>query len=125
MLTSAVSGTANNKATLGPITVTEEDAFGNAINATGAGHGDPRVDLYRCHLCSTSGGAAVGSVTIAASSSSTTFFYGDTVAGSPTVTAGATGLASGTQTEAITAGTAAQIGFSSSAFTAGASSPGS
>ena len=123
-LTGAVSGTANSKATLGPITVTEQDAFGNAVNATTA---------TTVSLSSTSTGATfstsptgtpvVGSVTIPAGQSQTTFYYGDTVAGTPTVTASASGLASATQTETITAGSATKIGFTNSPFSAGASAP--
>ncbi len=123
VLTSAVSGTANNKATLGPITVTEQDAFGNAVNATNPVTVTLGSTSTGATFATTSGGSSVGSVTIPANQSSATFYYGDTVAGTPTVTASATGLAPGTQTETITAGTAKQIGFTSSAFTAGASSP--
>ena len=88
-----MSGTANNKATLGPITVTEEDAFGNAINATNPVTVTLGSTSTGATFATTSGGAVVGSVTIPANQSSATFYYGDTVAGAPTVTASASGLA--------------------------------
>ena len=47
-----------------------------------------------------------------------TFFYGDTVAGNPMITAASNGLASATQVETITAGWPAKLAFTSSAFTA-------
>jgi type II secretory pathway pseudopilin PulG len=123
-LSGAVSGTASNKATLGPVTVTLEDAFGNPVNATA---------LTTVSLSSTSAGASfstsstgtpsVGSVNIPAGQSTGTFYYGDTVAGSPTVTAGASGVAPATQSETISAGSATKIGFTNNPFSAGASAP--
>ena len=123
-LTGAVSGTASNKATLGPITVTLQDAFGNPVNATTA----TTVSLSSTSTgasfsTSSTGSPVVGSVTIPANQSTATFYYGDTVAGTPTVTASATGLASATQSETISAGTATKIGFTNSPFSAGASAP--
>ena len=92
-------------------------------------HGDPRghvrqpattADATTVNLTSnstgthefaaTSGGTAVTSVTLPANSRSVTAYYGDTKAGAPTITAAATGLNPGTQTETITGGTGDQVG---------------
>ncbi|TMB89280.1 MAG: hypothetical protein E6J45_10420, partial [Chloroflexi bacterium] len=63
------------------------------------------------------GGTPVTSVTINAGSSTQGFYYGDTKAGSPTITASSSGLTSATQAETITAGAAIKLVFTSSAFT--------
>ena len=49
------------------------------------------------------------SVTLPANTSSVTAYYGDDKAGTPTITAAATGLTSGTQQETITAGVPATL----------------
>ena len=123
-LTGAVSGSANNKATLGPITVALQDAFGNPVTTTTA----TTVSLSSTSTgatfsTSSTGNPVVGSVSIPAGQSTATFYYGDTVAGAPTVTASTPGLAPATQTETISAGSATKIGFTNNPFTAGASAP--
>ena len=83
------------------ITVQEQDAFGNA---------DPgalTVNLTSSSptgFFTTSSGSTtpVTSVSILAGQSSVSFYYADTKAGSPTLSAGASGLQTGTQTETIT-----------------------
>jgi type II secretory pathway pseudopilin PulG len=106
----AVSGSASSSATLGPITVQEQDAFGNptttaeTVNLASSSSG--------ARFAATSGGASITSVTIAAGSSSATLYYGDTKAGTPLLTASATGLSAGTQPETISAAAAAKLGFS-------------
>ncbi len=114
---SPVSGGASTSAKLGPITVQEQDAYGNVtttaltVNLTSSSAGTHA-------FAATSGGtAAITSINIAAGSSSATFYYGDSVAGTPTVTAAAAGLTSGTQQETITAGTGTQLAITSAAFT--------
>ncbi len=68
----------------------------------------------------TSGGAAVTSVTIPANGTSADFFYGDTKAGQPTITASNADVSSATQQETISAGAASQFAVSAgSAQTAG------
>jgi hypothetical protein len=107
----AVSGTASSNAVLGPITVQEQDTFGNAtvsaetVNLTST---DPATDSYAL----TSGGAQITSVSISSGSSSASFFYDDTQAGTPTVTASGS-LTSATQIETISAGPASTIAISS------------
>ena len=88
--TGTSSGTASNSPTLGLITVTEEDAFNNPTNVP------ETVNLSSSSaggvFSLTSGGPATTQVSISGGASSVSFYYGDTVAGSPTLTAAATGL---------------------------------
>jgi hypothetical protein len=108
--TGAVSGTASSSATLGPITVQEQDAFGNPTTAA------QTVSLVStsagAKFAATSGGAGITSITIPAGSSSASFYYGDTKSGTPLITASATAMSSGSQSETITAGAAAKLAFS-------------
>ena len=72
----------------------------------------------------TSGGAPVTSVTIPGGTvSSVAFYYGDTVAGTPTITASAPPLASNTQVETIQAGPAASFSLSTPSPTTGTAFP--
>ena len=119
--TAAVTGTASATANAGPITVQEQDPFGN-----------PTFSPETVNLSSSSttgvfsltpGGPAVTSVTIPGGTVSTvSFYYGDTLAGSPIITASAppaANLASITQTETIKAGPAATFKLSTPTPTAG------
>ena len=72
-------------------------------------------------FAATSGAAAVTTVTLGANAASVTAYYGDTLAGTPIITATATGLNPGTQTETITGGTGTKLAITSSAFSGGAS----
>src|SRR5207302_48504 len=112
--TGAVSGAAANKASLGPITVQEQDQFGN-----------PTTTAETVNLSSNSTGTYIfnttqnattptgaSSVSITAGSSTATFYYGDTHADGPTITAAASGLTSATQTETITAAAANKLVYS-------------
>jgi hypothetical protein len=102
----AVSGPASATANLGPVTIQLQDAFGNPV------HAGP--DGLTVHLMSNStglhefsatrNGNHTTTVTIAPGSQAATFYYGDEKAGSPAVTATATGLTPVTQRETITAG---------------------
>ncbi|HEY3716612.1 MAG TPA: fibronectin type III domain-containing protein [Jatrophihabitantaceae bacterium] len=106
-----VSGTASTSATLGPITVARQDAYGNPVNAPAGG---AAVNLTSsssgARFAATSGGAAVSSITFPAGTSSTTFYYGDTTVGPPTITASGA-LTSATQTETITPAAATRLVF--------------
>ena len=112
--TSALSDTASDSAVDGPLALQLENASGAAVDA---GAGGLTVDLtststgtYR--FASSSGGGSVTSVTIPSGSSSVSFYYGDELAGTPTITASATGVTASAQTETITAGPAAGLSFS-------------
>lgn len=88
-----ITGPASDTATLGPITVQRQDAFGNAVTA-----GSTVVPLATNStgvgiFAAAANGTAVTMVTITAGSSTALFFYGDTKVGTPTITASATGLA--------------------------------
>jgi Bacterial Ig-like domain (group 3)/Legume lectin domain len=119
----ALSGTANDQAAQGPVSVVLEDSDGNPDVATA----DLTVNVQSSSaggvFAVTSGGTPVTSVTIPAGSTSATFYYGDTQAGSPAITVSADGLASATQTETITPAAAASITLSpaSATVTAGSS----
>ncbi len=96
-----VSGASSATANLGPVTVQEQDQYGNATTSA-----------ETVSLSSSSGtglfatsqfGAAVTSVSIPSGQSSATFYYGDQNTGSPVITGAKAGLTSGTQQETITA----------------------
>ncbi|HST14374.1 MAG TPA: hypothetical protein VLJ44_05930 [Gaiellaceae bacterium] len=120
----AVSGSAATSPTLGPITVQQQDATGTPVVAFGAG---TAVDLSSTSggglFATTSGGPSVTTVTIPAGQSSTTFYYGDTVAGSPTIRAhNASIAADGTQVETISAAAAAALEFTTAPLSGASSS---
>lgn len=108
----ALSGAASASATLGAVIVQEQDAFGNPAIAPVGG---TTVSLASNSagtriFSSTSAGPSISTTTISSGSTSASFYYGDTRAGSPTITV-AGSLTSGTQLETITSGTAAQLEF--------------
>ena len=107
-----VSGVASATATLGQITVTEYDQFGN-LSTSFENVGLSSNSSGTSEFATQSGGPTVISVTIPSGSSSATFYYGDTMAGTPTITASASGLTSGTQQETILAGAAKTLKFTS------------
>ena len=92
-------------------TVTLEDTNGNATTSASA----TTVTLSASpstgssFYAAASGGSTVTSVTLPANNSTVNGYFVDSVSGTPTVTAAATGLTSGTQAETITAGTASQV----------------
>lgn len=101
-ITSApLTSVAGSSAVDGPVTVTLEDADGDAVAAPG----DTVVSLASSSstgvFASAPGGPAAASVTIPAGQSTATFYYGDASAGAPTLTASSPGLAAGSQAETI------------------------
>src|SRR5256712_667115 len=123
--TSALSFTATLSPTAGPITVQSQDSFGNPSNPsstetvalTSSSPDSPKFSL-------TSGGSTVTSVSIPSSGNSVSFFYGDTKAGTPTITAASSGAFSSTvtQTETVNAAAASKLVFTSSALSLTATS---
>ena len=113
----ALSATASTTANMGPITVQEQDVNGNptttaeTVSLTSNSAGTESFSL-------TSGGASITTVAIPANSSSATFYYGDPLAGTPTITASVTGLTPGTQTETVTAGAVNKLVITSTALSA-------
>ena len=122
-ITSPVSGTPSSSATLGPITIQQQDALGNPVATTAAVTVNLSSTSTGGIFAATSGNSThITSVTIPANSSTATasFFYGDSKSGTPTLTAAATGLTSGTQTATI-ATAPTQLAITSPAFTAATS----
>ncbi len=103
VITSApVSGAASSTANLGLITVQQQTTGGTPVNA---GSGGLTVNLSGptgSSFAASQFGTSLTSVTIPSGSSSTTFWYGNSTAGTPTITASASGLISGTQKETVT-----------------------
>jgi Repeat of unknown function (DUF5650)/Invasin, domain 3/Immunoglobulin I-set domain len=92
------------------ITVQLEDPFGSPVNAGSAGQvvhlsTTSVVGLFR----NTADTATITSVTIAAGTSTASFKYKDTIVGTPTLTASATGLTSATQHETVNHAAAAVV----------------
>jgi len=106
LTSTAVSGAASSTATLGPVTVQLQDATSNPATAAGSTTVTLSSSSTAGVFAASSGGTSVTTVTtvtIPAGSSSTTFYYGDTQAGTPTITAAASPLSYATQTETVTA----------------------
>ena len=116
----AVTGAVSSTADLGPVSVTETDAFGNPVTAP---LGGTTLTLASSSgtgtFSATSGGTPTTSVLIPASSSTTTFYFGDTTVGSPTITVSATGYASIGQTETLYGPPSAPSGVEGSPSAAG------
>ena len=103
------TGSASTTADLGAITVQLQDASGASVNAA-----MPTTVFLSSNstgttvFAATRRGPDLTSVTIPPGSSSVSFFYGDTEAGTPTVTAAVAGLTPATQVQVVTAA-AAQV----------------
>ena len=96
----------------GPITVQLEDAYGNtgAISTVAQTIGLGTTSSAGAFYASQSGGSAIASVKIAAGVSSATFYYGDALAGTPTVTASDSAFSSSSsQQETVEAAAATQV----------------
>lgn len=109
--TGAVTGSASTSPTLGPITVQSQTSGGSAANAPSGGYtiGLTSNTTGTAKFATTSGGTSVTTVVIPAGSSSVSFFYADTKAGSPTITAAISGLTSATQVQTIVGATATSV----------------
>ena len=95
--TAAVSGVASDQASLGPFTLQLQDTFGNPAVAAASITANlsysavtlpPTAPARIATFSATLEGPASNAVTLPAGSSSLNFYYGDTFAGTPTVTAG-------------------------------------
>src|SRR5437660_3133667 len=123
---SALSFAATSSPTAGPITIQSQDSFGNPSNPSTAetiALSSSSPDSPKFSL--TSGGGTIPSVSIPSSVNSVSFFYGDTKAGTPTVTATGSGGFSSTvsQTATVNPGTLHHLSLSptTSAITFGQS----
>ncbi|MDQ1059887.1 hypothetical protein QFZ23_003788 [Arthrobacter globiformis] len=119
--TAPVSGAASASANLGPISVQRLDAYGNLVTAGDLAVGLSSTTAGTGIFSATVGGPAITTVTIPNGSSAASFRYGDTKAGTPTLTASSTGLAAASQTATITAGTATKLAVLSAPVTGAAS----
>jgi hypothetical protein len=117
---SALTGTASSSATLGPITIQRQDSVGNPV--TGSVAVGLESTSTGAKFAATSGGTAISSITIPAGQSRVDVYYGDTVAGTPTITASSSGLSSATQVQAVTAAAASKFVITSSPVAGVASS---
>ncbi len=122
ILTASVGGVASSTANLGPITVQLQDQLGNVVNATTATLLNLSSSSAGGAFSATQNGATVTSVTVLAGQNSVSFFYGDTTAGTPTVTVTSVGLVSAMQQESIAAGPATKLGIVTSPVSGAAAS---
>jgi hypothetical protein len=101
-ITSTAIHAAHGPSATNAFTVTLEDTFGNPTTKSSATTVTLTSTSSGKRFAATSGGSSVGNVSLPANTQSVTAYYGDTVVGSPTITAAAGGLTSGTQTETMT-----------------------
>ncbi|MHB8680648.1 MAG: hypothetical protein ACYDA2_00935 [Acidimicrobiales bacterium] len=98
-------GSAGTSAVLGPITAEVRDAFGNPAVQSAATALTLASSSYTAVFSATNGGTSETTGAIPAGSADTTFYYGDTAAGSPTLTASivvSSATVSGVQSQSIT-----------------------
>jgi len=96
--------------------VQTQDSFNNPSNIGDATNVNLATTSFAGAFYSDSGCLArITSAVIAGGTDTISFFYNDTSAGSPTITASATGLSSATQTEIVKAATFAQLAFATPA----------
>jgi hypothetical protein len=104
--------TASATATLGAYQVQEQDTFGNPVTAASTvtlalSTSSSGTTGHTPFFTTTSGGSTSSSVTIASGQSTTgNFYYSDTLAGTPTLTAQATGIANNGTTSPTIVGAA-------------------
>ena len=114
IISGPTSGTATSGSNIGPFTVQRQDAYGNPVSTgTSALTVKLASDSTADKFSVASNGSSVTQVTIPAGSHSTTFYYGDTKAGTATITASVSGsgIASASKAVTIAAASAARIAF--------------
>ncbi len=115
LVSNGFTATANSSATTA-FNVTLEDTYGNPTTKTAAITVNLTSTSGGAKFATTSGGSSATSVTLPANTQAVTAYYGDTVAGTPTIMAAATGLTSDTQIETINAGSGTQLAITSTAI---------
>ena len=95
--TSPATGTHNSGRTIGPILVQSQDAFGNPANVGATTNVGLSSTSATGTFATSSGGGTVTAVNIANGSSFVNFYYGDTAAGTPSITASSGTLGSWSQ----------------------------
>lgn len=121
--TPSVTGTASTAADTGPLTLQLQDTFGNPATTPAAATtiGLTSTSTGTTRFSTVQGSSTNSAVSIPAGATSVSFYYGDTRAGTATITASATGLTSASQTLTITAPAATQLAVTSPAVTGTAS----
>jgi len=107
--TAPVSGPASSSANLGPITVQVEDSYGNVAKVSANTIVKLSSTSTGASFSLSPSGSPITSVTVSSGQSTASFFYGDTKADGPRITASSGSLSSANQTETITAGLAKTI----------------
>jgi type II secretory pathway pseudopilin PulG len=119
VISAPVAGSASSATNLGPIVVQEQDAFG--IPTTTAESITLSSGSSGGMFSNSLGGSPVTTLSIPSGSSTATFYYGDTKAGTPTITAAVSGLTSAIQQEVINQGPPTQLVFTSTKVSGSAS----
>ncbi len=86
------------------ITVELKDQLGNVVDVPTGGLSIILASSSAHGMFLDANGNAISSITLGADTATATFFYNDTAAGTPTLTASASGLTSATQKETVTGG---------------------
>jgi hypothetical protein len=101
----------------GTVTLQLKDAFGNIAKAGTAGLAVTFTSSSTAGSFLDTSNNPITGLTVAAGASTASFKYKDTVAGTPTITAAATGLTAATQKETVVAAAPAKIVFTTTAQT--------
>ena len=101
----------------GTLTIQEQDAFGNVTTTAETVNLSTSNTGTGLFYSDATGHTLITSVSIASGSSTASFYYKDTLASTPTLTAAATGLTPATQTETITGLTVTSFTPSANGFT--------
>jgi hypothetical protein len=108
-----LAGPASSAALLGPVTLERQDSYGNPVTTGTTSVTLSTTSMTTGLFSTTPSGTKITTVTIPEGSASASFFYGDSRAGTATLTAVATGLtAPQPVTATISAATAGKLQFS-------------
>lgn len=123
VLTGSLAGTVASSADLGPATVTVEDQYNNPVQVTSPVTVQLSSATATGEFSASFAGGPITSVTIPTGQSSASFYFGDTTAGSETVTAAASGLTAGSHPLTLQPGPPTKLGFLTEPGDAVAGSP--
>jgi hypothetical protein len=118
--TAALSGAASSTASLGPATLQRQDQFGNPVTSGSTAVALSSNSTGTAIFSASLNGAGTTSLTITNTNSTVNFFYGDTKAATPTITANAgAGPLTVTQQQTITAAAPSVFQFSNCSVNGG------
>lgn len=120
--TTARTGTASTAATIGPMTAQRRDTFNNPVTTGTTTINFSSNSTGTSKFAAISGGSAITSITVNPGASSGSVYYADTKAGSPSITATATGLTSVSQAATINPAAASKLAIISTALSGPAAS---